>query len=108
MLPQAVWEDVLLHSCADVHLFLDFRIVGSPGGKIYGYAVGQKVSKTALVPSSHQMRPTSLLNRLDTGVLSAVEPSFSKASRFHCKILQPESSGYDEKIVAVNVETSFY
>lgn len=27
-------------------LSLDFRVVWSPGGKIYDYAVGQKVSKT--------------------------------------------------------------
>lgn len=45
VLPRLSRRIILLYSAACMVLSLDFGAEWSPGGRIYGYSVGQKVSK---------------------------------------------------------------
>lgn len=82
---------ILLCSTACMGLSLGFRAERSPGGRIYDYAVGQKVSKALRLHFTKQSsdRRDSCPDRFDTELLtgaevlvSPAEPHFLKPSRF--------------------------
>lgn len=63
---------ILLCSTACMGFSLDFRAERSPGGRIYGYAVGQKVSKALWLHFTKQSldRSDSCTDRFDTDLVT--------------------------------------